>query len=232
MVQLNFDANQVAPNTGMQAVPAGWYNVTIAESEIKPTKDNAGAYLQLKCPIIDGEHAGKPIFIRLNIQNQNQQAVDIAYSELSSICHCINVFQIADTSQMHGIPFQVKVIVRPAEDGYDESNDVKAYRDAAGNEPGKAPAQGGAPTQFSGTSATQQTEQTSAFGGTSAGQQQPQGGWGGNAPTQADPNAGQPPQPAQQEAAPAGNAGWTQSAPAQQGDQSAQGGAPWGANQG
>lgn len=203
MVQLNFDANQVAPNTGFEPVPEGWYNVAITESEIKPTKDGEGAYLQLKTSIIDGPHTGKPIFVRLNIQNKNQQAVDIAYGELSAICHVTGVYNVADSSQLHGIPFQVRVTVRPAKDGHDASNDVKGYKDAAGNEPGKRGAQGGGqPSNFGGQPQGQgqpsQGQGGQAWGnGAPQGQQQPQGGqgnpaWGGQ--PQGNPGQGQPPQ--------------------------------------
>lgn len=138
MVQLNFDANQVPPNAGYEPVPEGWYNVAITESDVKPTKDGEGAMLVLKASIIDGPHANKLIFIRLNIQNKNQQAVDIAYRDLSAICHATGVYRVEDSSQLHNIPFQVRVTVRPAKDGYDASNEVKGYRDARGNAPGKS----------------------------------------------------------------------------------------------
>lgn len=236
MVQLNFDANQVAPNAGMVPVPEGWYKVAISESEVKPTKDGAGAYLQLKCAIIDGPHANKPIFIRLNIQNTNQQAVDVAYGELSAICHATGVYQVADSSQLHGIPFQVKVTVRK-DPQYGESNDVKAYKDAAGNEPGKAAQGGVASENFSGSPAPAQAGQPAAFGVAPQGQtgqtgqlaptpQQGGGGGFGSNTTQPLQGGGQPTQPAQQPTQPQGDAGWTQNQPAQ--GQPAQGGAPWG----
>lgn len=262
MVQLNFDANQVAPNTGYEPVPEGWYNVAISESEMKPTKDGNGAYLQLKMSIIDGPHTGKPIFVRLNLQNQNQTAVDIAYGELSAICHATGVYQVADSSQLHGIPFQVKVNVRKSTDDKGnsiESNDVKAYKDAAGNEPGKAPLGGGAPANFGGQSAQQQPAQQGGFGGQPQNQgaaQNQGGGWGGqpqgngqapanagmqhagdpaqNNPATASPSnggfgGGAPTQQAAPQGQPDGNAGWTQN----QGNQPAQGGgAPWGAQGG
>lgn len=246
MVQLNFDANQVAPNTGYEPVPEGWYNVAITESEIKPTKDGEGAYLQLKTSIIDGPHTGKPIFVRLNIQNKNQQAVDIAYGELSAICHVTGVYQIGDSSQLHGIPFQLRVIVTPPKDGRDAGNEVKGYRDARGNEPGKGGGMsqgGGQPSNFGGQPQGQgqppQGQGGQAWGnGAPQGQQQPQGGnpaWGGQ--PQGNPGQGQPPQngpqgggwgqPAQgqPQGQPQGNGGgWTQQ------PQGQPGGAPWGNN--
>lgn len=235
MVQLNFDASTVAPNTGFEPVPEGWYNVAIRESEIKPTKDGEGAYLQLKAIVIDGPHANKPIFIRLNVQNKNKQAVDIAYGELSAICHVTGVYRVQDSSQLHNIPFQVRVVVTKGENG-NSGNDVKAYKDAMGNDPGKA---GAAPAGNAGAFGGMQQQPPAqqgfgvqpgaapAFGGAPA---QPPAGWG--APAQPGPAQGQPPagwgqQPAQQPGpAQQPPAGW--GAPAQ-GQQPAPGGNPaWG----
>ena len=232
MVQLNFDATQFAPNTGFEPVPEGWYNVAITESEVKPTKDKEGAFLQLKVSIIDGPHANKPIFIRLNIQNASQQAVDIAYRELSSICHAIGVDGFADTSQLHGIPFQVRVIVRPAKDGYDASNNVKGYRDARGNEPGKGNAGGGGgggqPSNFGGNPRGQgqnpnpQQGQNPNQGGNPGwggqqgdpnpqGQKNPQG----QGQPQGDPNQGQNPAQGNPQGQGGGNPPWGGGQPAQ-----------------
>ena len=112
MAQLNFGASQVAPDTGTpDAVPAGLYSVLIDESEVKPTKDGNGAYLQLRLNIIDGEYAGRKIFDRLNIQNQNQVAQDIAYKRLSAIAHSVGVLHVQDSQQLHNIPLKVKVAV-------------------------------------------------------------------------------------------------------------------------
>lgn len=236
MVQINFDANQVAPNTGYEPLPEGWYNVAIDASEVKPTRDGEGAYLQLTAKVIDGPHTGKPVFIRLNIQNKNQQAVDIAYGELSAICHVTGVYQVADSSQLHGIPFQVRVTVRTSKDengNASQSNDVKGYKDAAGNEPGKsggAAQGGGQPSNFGGQSQGQGQPQNNGapqgqggWGGQPQGQPQgnpAQGGnpaWGGqpqgNPQGQPDPNAGQG-QPQN-----GGNPAWGQGQP--QGDPNA-----------
>lgn len=248
MVQFNFDATQVAPSTGYEPLPEGWYNVAISESEIKPTKDKEGAYLQLKAKVIDGPQMGKVVFIRLNVQNKNQQAVDIAYGELSAICHVTGVYNVQESTQLHNIPFQLRVIVKAGDNG--PNNEIKGYKDAQGNDPGKAGAGGatqGQPQNFGGQPPAQgQPPQGQAPAG-GWGQGQPpagQGQWG--QPPAGDPNAGQPPAqgqgvqpgqppafgggwPAQQAQPPAqgqppAQQGWTQ--PAQ--GQPPQGGAPWG----
>lgn len=128
MAQLNFDANTVDPNVAFDPVPAGWYNVKIVESELKPTSNGNGAYLQLTMEVLDGDYAGRKLFDRLNLQNPNQTAVEIAYKTLSAICRSTGVMQCQDSTQLHGIPMQAKATVRPADGQYDAQNEVKGYR--------------------------------------------------------------------------------------------------------
>lgn len=148
MAQLNFDATTVAPDTGFETVPAGWYNVKIDESEMKPTKDGAGNYLQIRFDILDGQYHGRKLFTRLNLKNSNQQTVEIAMRQLSAIAHAVGVLHVQDSSQLHGIPLKVKVKIRKDKTGeYEDQNDITSYKNineqvdmAGGNE---GPAQGG-----------------------------------------------------------------------------------------
>ena len=129
MVQLNFDATQVSPDQSFEPIPAGWYNMMIVESEMKPTKDGNGAYLQLTLKVIDGQYAGRQVFDRLNLQNQNPVAAEIAYKRLSAYCHATGVIQVQDSQQLHGIPFKARVSVRTDSTGqYDPSNEIKAVK--------------------------------------------------------------------------------------------------------
>lgn len=133
MAQLNFDASSVAPAEAPEAIPAGWYNARVTNSEMKPTADGSGAYLQLELSIIDGGYANRKLFDRLNLQNKNPVAVEIGYRQLSAICHATGVIQVQDTQQLHGIPLKIKVGLRPAGPGtdgkyYEASNEVKGYK--------------------------------------------------------------------------------------------------------
>lgn len=128
MAILNFDANQVPPEEQLEALPAGWYNVQIVGSEIKPTV-KGGAYLQLDLQVLDGPYAGRRIFDRLNIQNENPTAVEIAYRRLSAYCHAVGVLKVEDSQQLHGIPLKVRVTVRTDPSGqYAPSNEVRAVK--------------------------------------------------------------------------------------------------------
>lgn len=146
MALLNFDASTVAPSEALEAVPAGWYNAQMTASEMKPTSDGTGAYLQAEFTILSGDYVGRKLFDRINLQNKNPVAVEIGYKTLSSICHAVGVIQVADSQQLHGRPLQAKVSLRaagPGADGkhYDASNEVKGYKaiDGAGASTAAAP---------------------------------------------------------------------------------------------
>lgn len=129
MVQLNFDANQVEPDAGMDVVPAGWYNVAVDETEMKPTKSGDGAYLKFRFNILDGQYHGRKLFINLNLRNPNPQTVEIAQRQLSAICHATGVLNLQDTQQLYGIPLKVKVSVRKDSTGqYEDQNDIKSFK--------------------------------------------------------------------------------------------------------
>jgi hypothetical protein len=135
-----FDATKHEDLDSLEPIPAGWYTVVIVKSEMKPTKSATGEYLQLDMQVVQGEYEGRYVFDRLNLINQNSVAVDIAQKSLASICRAVGVLTPADSGELHDRPFQVKVSVRPGRDGYDPSNDVKAYRAVGGGNGGSAPA--------------------------------------------------------------------------------------------
>jgi hypothetical protein len=133
MAQLNFNAADVPPNDVLEAIPAGWYNVMIDYSETKPTKNGRGSYLELSLKVLDGPYAGRKVFDRLNLQNDNAQAVEIAYRQLSAYCHATGVIQVQDSQQLHGIPFMAKIAIETDSTGqYEPSNKVKTAKKLEG----------------------------------------------------------------------------------------------------
>lgn len=122
-----FNAEQVEPQQSFEPIPAGWYTCMITDSEMKPTKNGAGEYLQLRLDVIEGQNEGRVIFDRLNLNNQNQTAVEIAQRQLSAICRAVGVMTPNDSTELHDKPLSVKVSIRPAGNGYDASNEIKAY---------------------------------------------------------------------------------------------------------
>jgi hypothetical protein len=85
MANLNgFNANQVDPATDFEAIPAGKYVTVVTASEMKPTKNGNGAYLELTFQVIEGEYKNRLLWERLNLDNPNPLTVKIARSELSA----------------------------------------------------------------------------------------------------------------------------------------------------
>ena len=62
------------------------------------------------------------------MQNRNPVAVEIAEQQLSAICHSTGVIQLQDSSQLHGIPLDIKVKVRAADGTYEASNELSGFR--------------------------------------------------------------------------------------------------------
>lgn len=245
MGNLNFDATGIDPTQSAGQLPisdALGHVVTVMNTEMKPTKENDGGYLELTLAITQGQFVGNTGPFRLNLYNKEPKAVGIAYKQLSAICHATGRFQVADHEHLRGAEFRVVVSAQKNDAQYTE---VKKILDIHGNEPGKPAVNTTPPTNAAFQQPTQQQPATNGF------QQQPQtapvqgfgqqpvnGGF--QQPAAADnsqqPNAWQQPgqqvqqqpatqaqgfqqpqQPAQQ---PAPNA-WTQ--------QPAQAAAPWGA---
>lgn len=136
MAVINFDASKVAPQRPRSAIPTNWYTVCIIDSQVKPTSKKTGYMLELVYKVQDGEFAGATLYDRINFQNKSKQAEDIGQAQLSAICHAVGHIMVGDSTELHGRPLDVRVVLVPpsvGDDGkqYDESNEVKDYRAAA-----------------------------------------------------------------------------------------------------
>lgn len=127
MATINFNANEVEPNKGIDPIPAGKYSAVIIDSEMKPTKNGNGQYLELTFEVIDGEYKGRKVWSRLNLDNPNAQAVQIARGDLSAICRAVNVIQPRDSVELHNLPLVITVRCRKNPENGDISNDIKGY---------------------------------------------------------------------------------------------------------
>lgn len=123
-----FNAREVAPAEPRSSdpVPPGWYRAWIIDSEMKPNKAGTGRYLELTWEIVEGPHAKRRIWDRLNVENPKQTAQDIAREALSAICHATDVLEMTHTGQLHGIVCAVKVQIE-RQPGYNDKNIIKGY---------------------------------------------------------------------------------------------------------
>ena len=128
MADLNgFDANQVEPTTSFDPIPAGKYEAVITESEMKPTKSGTGSYLQLTFEIIAGQYKGRYLWARLNLDNPNATAVQIARSDLSAICRAVGVMAPKDSVELHNLPLVISVKCKKRSDTGEVTNEIKGF---------------------------------------------------------------------------------------------------------
>ena len=125
MAILDFNATDVAPNSPLEALPAGTYECCIVESGMFPTKSGTGSFLKLTFEVVSGEYTGRKLFARLNLDNPSPTAVQIARGDLSAICRAVGVMSPHDSEELHNLPLLVTVKVRHLEDG--DVNDIKSY---------------------------------------------------------------------------------------------------------
>lgn len=122
-----FDANKVDPNSEFEPIPAGKYLAVIVESEMKQTKAGTGSYLQLTHQIVDGPFKGRKVWSRLNLDNPNPTAVQIAKGELSALCRAAGVMTPRDSAELHNIPVVINVRQKPNDATGEIQNEIRGY---------------------------------------------------------------------------------------------------------
>lgn len=123
-----FDATQVEPQGEYTPIPAGEYKVQIITSEMQENGQKTGSFLKLELEIMEGEQAGRKIFDRLNLDNPNATAVEIAQRTLSAICHAVGVLSVQDSEELHFKPMIAVVVVTPPKGEYGAGNNIKTYK--------------------------------------------------------------------------------------------------------
>jgi len=132
-----FDASQIEPMTTFDPIPAGKYLAMITASEMKPNKAGTGSYLELVFTILEGEHKGRQLWARLNLENPNELAVKIARAELSAICRAVGVLTPRDSVELHNLPLVIRVACKKRKDTDEIANVIKGYekRESANGKP-------------------------------------------------------------------------------------------------
>lgn len=129
-----FDANQFEPSFGggIGKHPSGKFPALIDDTDLKPTNDGNGNYLEVMCKTPVGLQA-----IRFNLWNNNPQTVEIAQRQLSALCHVTGRFRLNlenKAMELRGAQLMIEVAEQKGNAKYSEV--VKLF-DTQGNEPGK-----------------------------------------------------------------------------------------------
>lgn len=125
---MTFDSDTVKPGGGeFEPMPEGIYTLLITSSEVKPNKAGTGKNLSLTMQVIDGAHKGRQVFDNIVLQNPSAKATEIGHGQLSALCRSCRKVIIGDSSELHGVPFQAKIKIKPADGQYAARNEVSYY---------------------------------------------------------------------------------------------------------
>ena len=126
-----------APTTSYDAIPAGLYEATIANAEIKDSK-SGGKYINVRYDITGPSHAGRVVFGMITISNANPKAEEVGRQQLGELIRAIGLDKLADTDQLIGGSLIIKLDVEQSEK-YGEQNRVRGFRPVSKGKPTVAP---------------------------------------------------------------------------------------------
>lgn len=131
------------PQNEFDPIPSGEYRAMIVDSDMKPTKKGDGQYLELTYQILDGPFAGRHVWTRLNLENPNAKAVEIAQRDLQKIQYACGGIAVSDSAQLHNIPHVIRVEFLPADPSKNrqrDTNEIRGWKRCEGVAPaGQAP---------------------------------------------------------------------------------------------
>lgn len=126
MVMLDFDTDDVEVVQTYAPIPDGKYTVEITSVEAKPTAAGNGQRLLVLLKVIDGQYAGRTCMWGLNVRNANPVAQEIGRKQLRQLLIAIGMDGERDMGAIVGAQLGANIVVRPANDKWDASNDVKS----------------------------------------------------------------------------------------------------------
>lgn len=116
--------DQIVEEAGSGPLPLiepGKYPAVIVASELKDTANKLGQFLQFKIVLTQGQFKDTEFYERLNIVNQNETAVKIAYQTLAKIAKASGFATIPAQSELfHNKVILVEVKTEKGEDFRDK----------------------------------------------------------------------------------------------------------------
>ena len=129
MANLGFDFTlDLVPEqqTSYDAIPAGWYDATIAGAELKDSK-SGGKYVNVRYDILGPNHSGRVVFGMITVANANSKAEEIGRQQLGQVIQALGIAKLTDTDQLIGGVIGIKVTVEESQQ-YGTQNRVAGFR--------------------------------------------------------------------------------------------------------
>ena len=146
MAKLGNNVDFSAIHTTEELLPAGMYQAIIVASGGDPadertgedgrvsSRSGKGRYLPVTFEIIEGEYKGRQLIKNFNLENDNKQAVEIAYKNMKELLTAVGWDFTAkpcgpeDTSEIHMIPLTLQVVTKVNKQTDDEQNEIKHFK--------------------------------------------------------------------------------------------------------
>lgn len=126
-----FNAKDSEKMGDFEPIPAQWVIGEAVKSEYKATAAKTGHYLTYQIKVIaPEEYKGRMVFNLMNLDNPNQTAVEIAQKEFASMCDACGIDEVEDSTELHGIPFGMRLAVQPGDANWPPKNVIKSYKSA------------------------------------------------------------------------------------------------------
>ena len=138
-LSLDFDPTEVEVQTTYEPIPEGIYPINITKVEMKPTRAGNGKRLVIACKVTDGDHRGRSIMTGLNVVNANPTAQEIGRKQLRVLLQAVDLDGCREMGRLVGKECLANVTVKPPQNGYDASNDIKSFKAASGSARASAP---------------------------------------------------------------------------------------------
>lgn len=145
----SFDASTVEMDNKYELLPEGEYLCIIEDTEMRDTAKIGGKMLVVSMSVLTGPNEGAKLTDRLNLVNDNDTAVKIAYQTLAKICNAAGKPVIKDTEELHNARVYVKVAIEKGrgtyvgKDGIEkprgDQNVIKGYRSVSSAQQQAAP---------------------------------------------------------------------------------------------
>ena len=127
---INIDNVDIGPDagTGYGLLPEGKYLAKVTESKVQPTRSGNGQILELTWQIQSGPHERRLIWDKITLIHTSADAQRIGKETWKKACRAAGIsYAPQDSSEIHQKPVVIMVKTKPASNGYEASNAVKAY---------------------------------------------------------------------------------------------------------
>ena len=120
----------IKPDDGtFQLIPNGRYTMQAVKTDIKPTKNGNGSYVEVFMKITEGDYKNRQIIKRFNWENTNATAMSIGRAQFRNLVLACGIpGDLRNSDEVLNIPVTGEVYTQKGTNGYNDSNDVKFFK--------------------------------------------------------------------------------------------------------